>query len=169
MMDEIDEERESLYELISVGAIRAAHALSTILGHEIAAGSPSVKQIDQDWADGNWGTGVIFEVDGEVSGLVAILLPTISRKVLGALMVGKDSPRGQEAATRSALAAALSLTVFAAELLRWLVIHAPNLLQTLCWPMCRRDRSAEARQHGAQRHKPNRPGRRSGAKRSRLR
>jgi chemotaxis protein CheY-P-specific phosphatase CheC len=103
MMDDIDEERESLYELISVGAIRAAHALSTILGHEIAAGSPSVKQIDQGWADGNWGTGVIFEVDGEISGLVAILLPTVSRKVLGALMVGKDSPRDQEAATRSAL------------------------------------------------------------------
>jgi chemotaxis protein CheY-P-specific phosphatase CheC len=98
-----DQERESLYELSSVGAIRAAHALSTILGHEIAAGTPRVQQIDRDWADGSWGTGVIFEVDGEISGLVAILLPTISRKLLGALLLGKDTPRNHESATRSAL------------------------------------------------------------------
>jgi len=102
-MDDMNEERESLYELTSVGAIRAAHALSMILGHEIAACTPRVQQIDSDWADGHWGTGVIFEVDGELTGLVAILLPTVSRDVLGALLLGRDTPRDCESATRSAL------------------------------------------------------------------
>ena len=46
---------------------------------------------------------MIFEVEGELSGLVAILLPTVSREVLGALLVGRDTPRDCEAATRSAL------------------------------------------------------------------
>jgi chemotaxis protein CheY-P-specific phosphatase CheC len=103
MTDHTDQERESLYELTSLGAIRAAHALSTILGHQIAAGAPKVQQLDREWADGQWGTGVIFEAEGELSGLVAILLPTISRKVLGALLLGKDTPRNHEAASRSAL------------------------------------------------------------------
>ena len=101
--DHTDEERESLYELTSLGAIRAAHALSSILGHEIAAGAPRVKQIDREWADGHWGTGVIFEADGELTGLVAILLPTVHRELLGALLLGKDKPRDHEAATRSAI------------------------------------------------------------------
>ena len=98
-----DEERESLYELARVGADCAARALSSILGHEIAACAPSLRQVDRDRAPGRWGTGVVFEADGELSGLVAILLPTVSREVLGALLLGKDSPRDHEAATRSAL------------------------------------------------------------------
>ena len=103
MMDDMNEERESLYELTSVGVIRAAHALSMILGHEIAACTPRVQQIDLDWADGRWGTGVIFEAEGELSGLIAVLLPTVCRKVLGALLLSKDTPRDHETATRSAL------------------------------------------------------------------
>jgi chemotaxis protein CheY-P-specific phosphatase CheC len=98
-----DEERESLYELARVGADCAARALSSILGHEIAACAPSVRQVDRSRTPGRWGTGVVFEVDGELSGRIAILLPTVSREVLGALLLGRDTPRDCEASTRSAL------------------------------------------------------------------
>ncbi len=132
--DHTDEERESLYELTSLGAVHAAHALSSILGHEIAACAPRVQQIDREWTDGHWGTGVIFEVDGELSGLVAILLPTIHRKVLGALLLGKDTPRGQELATRSALrelgniVASHTLTGIADRLGTRILLSVPTLV-----------------------------------------
>ena len=84
-----------LCELTDVGASCAAEAFGTILGCEVVASPPRVQRVAGYVADRRVATAVIFEADGELSGLIALLLPAESRDALGALLLGMERPEPQ--------------------------------------------------------------------------
>ena len=98
-----EEERERLYELTSIGASHAAMAFTLLLHRAIAPTAPVFREIDEYCADDSWSTGVIFQADGELSGLVAILLPTASRDLIAERLMHPDDPEGCHNAVESAL------------------------------------------------------------------
>ncbi len=98
-----DEERERLYELTSFGAIHASMAFTMLLDHEIAPSAPLFREADEYCADDSWGTGVIFQADGELTGLVAILLPIASRDLVVEKLIHKENSGDPEKDIESAL------------------------------------------------------------------
>lgn len=95
MTDFSDEERERLYELTSIGASHASMAFTMLLNRAVAPSAPTFREADEYSADDAWSTGVIFRADGELSGLVAILLPIASRDVVAERLIrleGSDDP-----------------------------------------------------------------------------
>jgi len=82
-----DEERERLYELTSIGASHASMAFSMLLNRAIAPSAPAFRDADDYNVDDAWNTGVVFRADGELSGLVAILLPDSARDVVAERLV----------------------------------------------------------------------------------
>lgn len=91
---------QELGELTALGASRAANALGTILGRDVVAGAPRQVEGVHYRPSVHWSIGVIFEADGFLSGLVAILLPAPSRSMLGALVVGDQQHGAVESALR---------------------------------------------------------------------
>jgi chemotaxis protein CheY-P-specific phosphatase CheC len=87
LTDFSDQERESLYELTSIGASHASMAFTMLLNRAIAPSAPVFREADEYCADDSWSTGVIFQADGELSGLVAILLLSASRDVVAERLV----------------------------------------------------------------------------------
>jgi chemotaxis protein CheY-P-specific phosphatase CheC len=77
-----DEERERLYELTSIGASHASMAFAMLLNRAIAPSAPAFREADEYGEDEAWSTGVIFQADGELSGLVAILIHGDSRDLI---------------------------------------------------------------------------------------
>jgi chemotaxis protein CheY-P-specific phosphatase CheC len=103
MKDRAQIEQESLLELTGVGASHAASALSAILSREFLASAPLLREGSDYRRDGRWRTAVIFEADGELSGLVAILLSApIRESVANRLLTEKDRS-DREGALASAL------------------------------------------------------------------
>ncbi len=98
-----NEERERLYELTSIGASHAAMAFTLLLHRAIASSAPVFREADEYCADNSWSTGVIFQADGELSGLVAILLPSASRDIIAERLIRGDDPAGRHKAVESAL------------------------------------------------------------------
>ena len=99
-----DEERDHLYELTSIGASHASMAFTMLLDRAIAPSAPVFQGADEYCADGSWSTGVIFQADGELSGLVAILLPVASREMVAERLIHErdsiDCPKTVESALR---------------------------------------------------------------------
>ena len=62
-------------ELARIGALRAAAAFASVLGGEMRAGEPRPRAVPGTAARGDAETGVIFEMQGSVPGLIALLLP----------------------------------------------------------------------------------------------
>ncbi len=98
-----NEERERLYELTSIGASHAAMAFTLLLHRAIASSAPVFREADEYCADNSWSTGVIFQADGELSGLVAILLPAASRDIIAERLIRGDDPADRHKAVESAL------------------------------------------------------------------
>ena len=106
MSDETDfseEERENLYELTSIGASHAAMAFTLLLHRAIAPTAPVFREINDYCADDSWSTGVIFQADGELSGLVAILLPVASREMVAERLIHEEDPDDPQISVESAL------------------------------------------------------------------
>jgi len=82
-----DQERERLYELTSIGASHASMAFTMLLNRAIAPSAPAFREAGEYSADDSWTTGVIFRADGELSGLVAILLPIAARDVVAERLI----------------------------------------------------------------------------------
>ena len=95
-----DEELTRLRELAGVGASCAASAFGSILGQDVSAAAQQVVDADRYRADARWSTGVIFEAEGELSGLVAILLPPPLCDTVGALGVVEQDDASVESAVR---------------------------------------------------------------------
>jgi len=99
-----EEDRESLYELTSIGASHASSAFAMLLDRAMAPSAPVFREADEYCADDSWTTGVIFRADGELSGLIAILLSTASREAVTERLVRweevGDSPQTVESALR---------------------------------------------------------------------
>jgi chemotaxis protein CheY-P-specific phosphatase CheC len=77
--DENEQEQERLYELTSLGASHASTAFSMLLDRAMAPSAPEFREVGEYCSDDSWSTGVIFQADGELSGLVAILILGDSR------------------------------------------------------------------------------------------
>ncbi len=103
MIDSSDQERERLYELTSIGASHASMAFTLLLHRAIAPSAPVFREADEYCADNSWSTGVIFQADGELSGLVAILLPAASRDMIAERLIHGDDPVNGHNAVESAL------------------------------------------------------------------
>ena len=98
-----DEERERLYELTSIGASHASMAFTMLLNHAIAPSAPVFRKADEYSADDSWSTGVIFQADGELSGLVAILLPVATRDRVAERLIRWEDPGDPHRTVESAL------------------------------------------------------------------
>ena len=103
MTSSSDQERERLYELTSIGASHASMAFTLLLHRAIASSAPVFREADEYCVDDSWSTGVIFQADGELSGLVAILLPVASRDLIAKRLMHPDDPAGCHKAVESAL------------------------------------------------------------------
>ena len=97
------DEREQLYELTSIGASHASMAFTLLLHRAIAPSVPQFVDLDEYSADDNWKTGVIFQADGELSGLVAILLPAHSCDIVSERLVHDEDPGDYDHVIESAL------------------------------------------------------------------
>jgi chemotaxis protein CheY-P-specific phosphatase CheC len=84
---------DRLRELCGVGASCAARAFEQILGLEVEAGASHVVFTEDTPADERWDTAVLFEADGEMAGMVAILLTEPSRDAIGTLLLGGENGR----------------------------------------------------------------------------
>ena len=62
-------------ELAQIGALRAAAAFASVLGREMRAGEPRPRAAAGAWPRDESETGVIFEMQGSMPGLIALLLP----------------------------------------------------------------------------------------------
>ncbi len=98
-----DEERERLYELTSIGASHASTAFSMLLDRAIAPSAPEFRDVDEYCADDSWSTGVIFQADGELNGLVAILLPSASRDKIAERLIREEESADPHKTVESAL------------------------------------------------------------------
>ncbi len=98
-----DEERESLYQLTSIGASHASMAFTLLLHRAIAPSAPVFRDADEYCEDDSRSTGVIFQADGELTGLVAILLPIASRDMIAERLIRGDDPVERKQAVESAL------------------------------------------------------------------
>ncbi len=98
-----DEERERLYELTSIGASHASMAFTLLLHRAIAPTAPVFREADDYCADDSWSTGVIFQADGELTGLVAILLPVASCDRVAERLIGGADPVDYHMTVESAL------------------------------------------------------------------
>ncbi len=103
MTSSSDQEREHLYELTSIGASHASMAFTLLLHRAIASSAPVFREADEYCVDDTWSTGVIFQADGELSGLVAILLPAASRDLIAERLMHRDDPTDCDKAVESAL------------------------------------------------------------------
>jgi chemotaxis protein CheY-P-specific phosphatase CheC len=98
-----EEDRERLYELTSIGASHAAMAFRMLLGRAIAPSVPLIREVDEYRAHDEWNTGVIFQADGELAGLVAILLPDASRDLIAEKWIREGGLEDPDEAAQSAL------------------------------------------------------------------
>lgn len=103
MTDLTTEDRERLYELTSIGAGHAAAAFRGLLARAIAPGAPRFRMADAYRALEQWNTGVIFQADGDLTGLVAILVPDASRDALAERWRRERRADDPEEEARSAL------------------------------------------------------------------
>jgi chemotaxis protein CheY-P-specific phosphatase CheC len=98
-----DEERESLYQLTSIGASHASMAFTLLLHRAIAPSAPLFREADEYCPDDRWCTGVIFQADGELTGLVAILLPVASCEMVAERLIRGENPVDRHVTVESAL------------------------------------------------------------------
>jgi chemotaxis protein CheY-P-specific phosphatase CheC len=98
-----DEDRERLYELTSIGASHASMAFTRLLDRAIAPSAPQFREANAYLADDSWSTGVIFQADGELSGLVAILLPAATCDMVAERLTRGEQTDDPDEAIESAL------------------------------------------------------------------
>lgn len=101
--DLVDDERLGLLELAGIGASQATQALSTILSREFVASAPRFRDGTEYRRDGRWRTAVIFESEGELNGLVVILLSAPSRDCIVNRLLTEEDREDREGALASAL------------------------------------------------------------------
>jgi chemotaxis protein CheC len=83
-------EVDRLCELASVGAGFAATALGRILGTPVFNRAPKVREAEDPAEAPRWSTGILFESDGDLTGIVAIVLSADERDRTVAKMIGRS-------------------------------------------------------------------------------
>jgi chemotaxis protein CheY-P-specific phosphatase CheC len=85
-------EIDRLCALASVGAGPASTAFSRLLGGTVLNRAPRVCGPADPAESERWCTGILFEAEGYMTGLVAIVMPRSDRDRAVELMVGKADP-----------------------------------------------------------------------------
>jgi len=78
--------------LTSVGAQCGSLALGSVLGGAAASGEPRVRDPADVEGTERWATGIVFETEGDLTGLVAIVLRAADRDLAVSRMVGEADP-----------------------------------------------------------------------------
>jgi chemotaxis protein CheY-P-specific phosphatase CheC len=87
-----DGEMERVRELATVGATWAAAAFAQLVGRPVETYAPSVHQRERLECAGPWNTGLFFEAEGDLSGVVAIFLSHGTRERVEGLLLGSAPP-----------------------------------------------------------------------------
>ena len=87
-----ESEIDRLRELAHIGASWAATAIARIVGRTILTRVPVVHGPDRFRKRGEWQSGVLCEISGDLEGIVAIFLPIAVRDSLTALLCSKQGP-----------------------------------------------------------------------------
>ncbi len=95
-------EIERLCELASIGASLAGAAIGKLLGASVENRAPRVCEPMGPTPGERWCTSIVFEAEGDLSGLVAIVMPRRDRELVVERMVGsmKDDGTLMESALR---------------------------------------------------------------------
>lgn len=96
---------DQLLELMSIGGGHAAGAFADLVGRAFWMRVPRVhwRDVGTPRERGHTTTGVLFEVEGALHGVVALLLPVHTRERLVARMTGGDPARLSAELTESVL------------------------------------------------------------------
>lgn len=86
-------ELDRLRELTSIGAGRAANAFAQLAGRTVRIRVPQVIGLEAHASD--WSTGVLFEVEGSLTGVMGILFHRASRKDVARRLLGPNPPAAQ--------------------------------------------------------------------------
>jgi chemotaxis protein CheY-P-specific phosphatase CheC len=86
-----EEEIDRLRELAHIGASWAAGAFAALAGRTILTRVPMVHGPERFRSRGDWQTGIFCDVEGAISGLVAIFLPAATREVVVSRLCGDGS------------------------------------------------------------------------------
>ena len=79
---------DSLREIAGIGSTSAALALARFLGRPILPRPPTTRDAD-DWsAPGDWETCIVVEAEGDLTGLVALLIPSGARDTIVSRLLG---------------------------------------------------------------------------------
>jgi chemotaxis protein CheC len=87
-------ELDRLRELTSIGAGHAAGAFARLAGRTIRMDVPRVRDVDDD--SGEWTSGVLFDVEGSLAGVMAILFHRGSRRDVARRLLGPNPDADQE-------------------------------------------------------------------------
>ncbi len=119
-----------LAELSASGAASAAKAFGLILGCDVMAAPGRQVESALYHPSVSWSSGVVFEVDGYLSGLVAILFPAQSPATLGALVVGAPTAGAVDSALRELgnILASHTLSAIADDLGESILLSVPTLV-----------------------------------------
>jgi chemotaxis protein CheY-P-specific phosphatase CheC len=87
-----ESEVDRLRELAHIGASWAATAFARLVGRTILTRVPVVHGPDRFQRRGEWHTGVLCEISGDLDGIVAIFLPLSVRDSVTELLCPKQGP-----------------------------------------------------------------------------
>ena len=125
-------EIDRLCALASVGADLASTAFGRILGGTVAYRAPRICGPADKTDPDRWCTGIVFEADGDMTGLVAIVLPEPDRDHAVEMMVGESEPREQivESALRELgnIIASQTVSAIADSLGATIMLSVPTLV-----------------------------------------
>lgn len=93
MLDSISEaEVDRLRELAHIGASWAATAFARLVGRTILTRVPVVHGPERFRKRGEWQTGILCEINGDLDGIVAVFLPKAVRESVVSLLCSEERP-----------------------------------------------------------------------------
>ena len=125
-------EIDRLCSLASVGAAQASTAFGRLLGGDVVNHAPRVCGPADPPEPDRWCTGIVFETDGGLTGLVAIVMPELDRDLAVEMMVGDVDPHDQivESALRELgnIIASQTVSAIADSLGATIMLSVPTLV-----------------------------------------
>lgn len=92
-------EIDRLRELSHIGASWAATAFARLVGRTILTRVPMVHGPDRLRQRGEWQSGIFCDVEGSLTGIVAVFLPAATRDAVAALLCAREAPPREMAAS----------------------------------------------------------------------
>jgi chemotaxis protein CheC len=88
-------ELDRLCELAALGGALAGSALGDVLSQPVRSGAPRVCELSSAMPPERWCTGILFEVEGDLTGLLAIVMSEARRTAAVECMLGSDGAAAQ--------------------------------------------------------------------------